>query len=200
MTSDRLVNLSERWFRLLERSLSARLSRRHGRRGRGDVSRPRARRPAARRDPAPGAGVDERARGLAAQRSRRTRAARGLVAAQRQLGPRRGDRDPPAAARPCVRRGHDRHADHRTRHGRGRVHRRPQDPDRADAVPGCRGAVLRLARLWTDRRREAGRACRTGFHGTAEVRAPWSRTSRRSSRCSAGSSRCARAPTRARSR
>ena len=42
-----------------------------------------------------------RARGLAAQRTRRADAARGVVAAQRQLGPRHRDRDAPAAARPA---------------------------------------------------------------------------------------------------
>ena len=51
-----------------------------------------------------------------------------------------------------------------------RLHRRLQDPDRADAVPGCRCAVLRMARLWADRRRQAGRAGRARFHGAAEVR------------------------------
>ena len=56
-----------------------------------------------------------------------------------------------------------------------------QDPDRADAVSGCRCAVLRVARLWADRRLETRRAGRTRFHGAAEVRKPWSRTSRRSS-------------------
>ena len=93
MISDRLVNVSERWFRLLQRLYPPDF-----RDDMGDAVvetyRDRAR-DALRRggDPPACARLDARARRLAAQRRRRTRAARGVVAAQRQLGPRRGDGD-----------------------------------------------------------------------------------------------------------
>ena len=91
MTSDRLVNLSERWFRLLGRFYPPDF-----RDDMGDAVvetyRDRA------RDALRRGGFLRlalvwmtRARRLAAQRSRRTRAPRGLVATQRQLGPRRRD-------------------------------------------------------------------------------------------------------------
>ena len=53
MTSDRLREPLRALVPAPRAALSARLPRRHGRRGRGDLSRPRARRPAPRRDPAP---------------------------------------------------------------------------------------------------------------------------------------------------
>ena len=100
------MNISERWFRLL-----LRLYPPDFRDDMGDAVvetyRDRA------RDGAGSGGgdrsglaarVDARARRLAAQRARRARAARGVVAAQRQLGPRRGARAPPPDARAGVRR------------------------------------------------------------------------------------------------
>ena len=127
MTSDRLVNLSERWFRLLERFYPPDF--------RDDM----------------GDAVVETYRDRARDALRRGGILRlalvwmsALVDSLRN-GP--GERVRPAvswrrngnwgrdaeiairrsASCPCVRRGHGRHADDRTRHGRRRVHRRPQE-------------------------------------------------------------------------
>ena len=197
---DRLVNLSERWFRLLLRLYPpdfrdemgdavvetyrdrAREALRRGGVARGSPACGCAR-SSTRCATVRASGCGPRSRGGAAATGAATRSWRCA-----------------GCCAPGVRRGHDRHADARTRHGRRRLHRRPEDPDRADAVPESRRPLLRLARLRTDPRPEARRARRDRHRGAAEAerrdrgRRGAPAVSRRRS------SRCARAATRARSR
>ena len=106
--------------------------------------------------------------GLAAQRPGRARAAGGLLAAQRQLGARPGDRDAASRARAAVHGGDGRHADNGPRRLRGRLHRGAEGADRADAVREPGRPVLRVAGLRKDLRPEARLARRDRRRRAAE--------------------------------
>ena len=92
------------------------------------------------------------------------------MAAQRQLGPRRGTRHSPSDSQPRVGHRGGRHAVGRTQPVRRRLHGRPEGPDRPDALQGSGRPVFRLARLPGVLRSEPRLARWTRRRGAAEGR------------------------------
>jgi hypothetical protein len=150
------------------RPVLAGFSRRHGRRRGRNVSRSRQRRARPRRPLLTGRRVASRARRRAPQRSRRSRASGRVVAPRRQLGPRRRARQPTTASRAGPGDRDGRHANHRARHLRRRLHVRPENPDRADTVSQSGRSLLRVARLPGVLRSRSRMARRHRRRGTAE--------------------------------